>query len=1381
MNYQDINTLSVDDFDAFYREAHGRPPFAWQSRLASEVCATGWPRVIKLPTASGKTSVIDIAVFALAILGKHREENASGMIRAHRRIFFVVDRRVVVNEAYLQSRRLANRLRMAFIESSDNRDSSVPSVLQRVALRLQSLTMNPTAPPLDCFELRGGTFRNDSWVRSVLQPTILTSTVDQVGSRMLFRGYGVSDRNLSIHAALTSNDCLIILDEAHCSKAFAQTIQRVARYRSDSWVEHPLNTPFQFVEMTATPQRQDSRKNQFMLNKDDYASDPVLHQRHDCSKPVALLMARGSKGAKMVSELTKEFFHQAELLAAESGCKRIAMIVNRVDLAKEIYRKLNEKYAGRVDLMIGAMRPLDRDVLTEKIQKEFGTTSSQDHLDIEPRFLVATQCIEVGADFDFDGMITQTASLDSLRQRFGRLNRLGKYFHARGVIVQSEDDFIPKEKMDDIKLHHPIYGASLAMSWHFLDEHASLYESDTSKELKWIDFGVIAMDALLSGLETVSDLHSPSVDAQVLMPAHIDLLCQTNPRPYLEPKVSGFLHGPDREDPEIRVCWRADLAWTGTEEDEKVWSKAVAACPPSIGELMPVRLSVFRRWLSGKLKSDDSADVIGATVIVEENEYPNHDTSVTLQRRALIWRGVGDTDATNIPDSHLLDRHSLANVRSNDIVVIPVHCGGWEQLGHIPSAPRCQLPSPAELEESLQKKDTDGPYKELWRDLSRLDIADIACLVSRGRTIFRAHPRLCHIGQEAILASRMCEEFKNSKDGQREGNWSLRYWRDQQALELLQASSSEHEPSRDKLPGTLERLTTWNSLGRVDGKISLYPGGAVWVTEVHQTLLQSIERLPELTFDGDDLNESRKVSLRQHCSDVKNVVSKYVGSLSVSLCLQQTLCHAAWLHDFGKADPRFQARLRGRPVSTVFMLPELLAKSEAGREKLLTNPLPSGFRHEIASLELLPYYALNERNIDVDLLFHLVSSHHGYARPFVPVCVDVSPEVMDLRSLEGPIVRGLDRQRVIPAHRIDSGLCARFWKLTRRYGWWGLSWLESLLRLADWEASANPGIATNEVNHPPLCESPLAPCVSEINSVIPLDGLDGSSPLGFLAALGTFRIATLRLNDWRWNMRWEISDGAWRPRLIAFGQVPIDVDCFLEILLTSLAIEPDKHPILELLGGQETQSTAELFAIAASMSSLQDRELADWLTCNGSDLLGPDAISQLQTTRRDYHPINVHGLLRQTTKSHLVRTLFSTWDYGDPIQGVSLHLEPREDRRHAYQWHTPSGDPTRASSGGMIGANRLALEAWPLFQSIPDGQRLRTIGFHGTRTNNTRFRWCLWSKPMDLDCVKSLLSHPWVHQSDTTQELMEMGIPIVFSCSRILVGKTPNLTPAEPV
>ena len=94
----------------------------------------------------------------------------------------------------------------------------------------------------------------------------------------------------------------------------------------------------------------------------------------------------------------------------------------------------------------------------------------------------------------------------------------------------------------------------------------------------------------------------------------------------------------------------------------------------------------------------------------------------------------------------------------------------------------------------------------------------------------------------------------------------------------------------------------------------------------------------------------------------------------------------------------------------------------------------------------------------------------------------------------------------------------------------------------------------------------------------------------------------------------------------------------------------------------------------------------------------------------------------------------------------------------------------------MMGANRLALEAWPLFQSLPKGEKLITTGFSGTRANDTQFSWPIWSTPVTLATLQSVLSLGELQRSDSGDRLDAVGIEAVFRCSRILVGKTPNLT-----
>lgn len=450
-----------------------------------------------------------------------------------------------------------------------------------------------------------------------------------------------------------------------------------------------------------------------------------------------------------------------------------------------------------------------------------------------------------------------------------------------------------------------------------------------------------------------------------------------------------------------------------------------------------------------------------------------------------------------------------------------------------------------------------------------------------------------------------------------------------------------------------------------------------------------------------------------------------------------------------------------------------------------SSELPVGFRHEMLSLSLLDRFELGDA-IDRPLTQHLLTSHHGFGCPLSPVWEDDSPPGFSLSVFGVDAVTDDERSSWSPAWQLDSGISERFWQITRQFGWWGAAWLQTILRLADWYASANP-------NQGDINELTLAPSKNKITAQardinihqpLVLGGVDGSKPLGYLAALGVFRALTYHKEEAAHRFYWVKQDGAWRPA-IEWGGKQVEADELVERLYQVLTVSPKSHPALRIPGclADSQAHRREFFQSIAIAAELHNRSDADWLSCVASDVADPHAISQLQTSRRDNHPKAIKKIIEMTTREHLRKTLFMDWVYSDPTDGVSLHLEPREDRRHAYQWDTPSGDPTRKLHGGMIGANRLALEAWPLFQSLPAFQKdkLVTVGFRGTHFSNTRLSWPIWTTAIGLDTIGTVISMKGISKAEATKELQLHGIVQRYQSRRILFGKTPNLTAAQPV
>ncbi|MDN5850248.1 MAG: hypothetical protein L0H63_11555 [Nitrococcus sp.] len=297
---------------------------------------------------------------------------------------------------------------------------------------------------------------------------------------------------------------------------------------------------------------------------------------------------------------------------------------------------------------------------------------------------------------------------------------------------------------------------------------------------------------------------------------------------------------------------------------------------------------------------------------------------------------------------------------------------------------------------------------------------------------------------------------------------------------------------------------------------------------------------------------------------------------------------------------------------------------------------------------------------------------------------------------------------------------------------------------------------------------------------LPLPGLDGANPLGFLGALGLFRIVC-RVREYEdAKMRWVGRHGTWIPCL---DDSNLDSQLLLDLLDSQLVRNIQGHPIkiLEALGSTDSGSHAALFREVS-----QDAAEASWLAALASSVTDATSVNnQLQTARRDYFFGNLSSVMARTTPAHIERTVFHPWDYSDPLDNQSLHFDPSEDRRHALQWNKPAGDPNRKVSGGMLGANRLAIEAIAWFTSLPDGENLHTLGFTGFNSRNTRWTWPIWAFPLAFNTVTSVLALRELQEENistgSVQAMQYRGIAAAFRVARILVGKTPNFTPTQRV
>ena len=618
-------SLTPDDFPDFFRDVHDHEPFPWQERLTKQVLRRGvWPKVIDLPTGAGKTAVLDTAVFALAAQPS----------RFPRRIVFVIDRRIVVDQVCKRAQRIQDRI-----------ETGRTPTLQRVRDHLRMLS---GGVPLGVAALRGGIPMDHEWTHRPDQPWVVVSTVDQFGSRLLFRGYGVTPGMRPIHAGLAGNDCLVILDEVHLSVPFAETLAQVAALK---WGELPRR--FGVVEVSATPCNTEAER--FTL---DPASDldgcEELERRMGAVKKADLQLVKNHDALpNAVLKIVKTLDNSRAGSVAKAGVHSVGVVVNRVGTARKTFKVLQA--AGfAAHLITGRMRPLDRVEALGRIAPAVDPEGKSRDGDLV--VVVATQAIEVGADFSFDALITECAAIDSLRQRFGRLDRRGLCTARTGAAARAW--IIGIQSVVGSGKPDPIYGDSVKITWEELKRQHEERKQQHGDE-GWIDVGPCAL------LNFPAGATAPKASAPLLLRTHMDAWTQTRPEPIVQPAVDWFLHGIDhnqRTHPDVSVLWRWDRS-----------PEVLQLVPPRQAEFLQVPIDAARSWLSGGREVDVSDAGQAQAEGDGSSPPPDDDHGADWVR----WEGFGKEDPGPI---------GVGEIRPGDVLIVDPSRGGLSAGTWDPSA-----------------------------------------------------------------------------------------------------------------------------------------------------------------------------------------------------------------------------------------------------------------------------------------------------------------------------------------------------------------------------------------------------------------------------------------------------------------------------------------------------------------------------------------------------------------------------------------------------------------------------------------------------------------------------------------------------------------------
>jgi len=611
-------------FDAAFQELTRHIPLAWQKRLFVEHFASGrLPDVLDIPTGLGKTYVVAVWLIALA------QQAAQGQVTLPRRLVYVVNRRTVVDQATAVASTIRDALETP--NGKSVRDS------------LASLCSEPSGPVLAISTLRGELADKREWLNDPARAAIIVGTVDMIGSRLLFSGYGVSRKMRPFHAGLLGHDALIVHDEAHLTPAFGALLRQI----SDLQQRRDEPRPLRVLEMTATAFRGGAASKSFTLNEAE-AAEAEARRRIKAPKwlqiadlPLELPADKG-KAATATAAARDAIVAAAVRLAGQR--RRVVVYVRAPEEARRIASELADKFGkGRVAVLTGTIRGFERDKLAvgSAIFRGFFSADQRPSPEVT-EYLVTTSAGEVGIDLDADDMVCDLTPLESMIQRLGRVNRRGQCVATVQVIPWPVK---PGDALDRLRA--------------------------TQKALQALpleDQGANASPLALRALAGHQNAFSAQPRVAPLTDILLDAWAMTrlDNLPINQP-VARWLHGVSGDPPELYVAWRDEI--------------------PLIEELSSAEL--------GRLFD---------TYDIHSREMLRGRFDLVLPEVKKLMRRCG-SQVVVIPSRGRPFKSGLENdeVPENALVVLPTGAGGLDDRGMLDAGARQPVPDVADETGAAQR------------------------------------------------------------------------------------------------------------------------------------------------------------------------------------------------------------------------------------------------------------------------------------------------------------------------------------------------------------------------------------------------------------------------------------------------------------------------------------------------------------------------------------------------------------------------------------------------------------------------------------------------------------------------------------------------------